>query len=179
MAELLGGAALGAVFGELLKTAVEWKNNAIMFKSTLAKLKSIIEELDPVIKEIAQENNDLGRPKEELDGLISEMEKGSKLISKCSQIHRLNYFARLRHQKKLKALLDSFQMFITMKMLAYLVRDQKETLLNIRRITSDLMEYKRSMDATEIIDSMEMKLGDESAVGTNSVKEVTGQVIEK
>lgn len=179
MGELVGGAALGAVFGELLKTVVEWKNNTIMFKSTLAKLKSILEELDPIIKEIAQENNDLGRPKEELEGLISEMEKGSKLISKCSQIHRLNYFARLRYQKKLKALLDSLHTFITMKLLAHLVRDQKETLLNLRRITSDLMEYTKSLDATEVIDSMEMKLGDESAVGANSVKEVTGQVNEK
>ncbi|KAL2337589.1 hypothetical protein Fmac_012035 [Flemingia macrophylla] len=156
MAEV-GGAALGAAFGELLNTVLEWKNNAIMFKSTLVNLQSILKELDPIIKEIAQQNNDLGRPKEELESLISEMEKGSKLISKCSQIHKLNYFAKLRYQKKLKALLDSLHMFFMVRMLAQLVRDQKETLLNIRRmpLVFERIEDTTSLDDTEINDSIE------------------------
>lgn len=50
VASLVGGAALGAVFGELLKAVLEIKDRAIMFKQTLAYLRTTLVAIVPVIK---------------------------------------------------------------------------------------------------------------------------------
>ncbi|KAK7349696.1 hypothetical protein VNO77_07274 [Canavalia gladiata] len=170
MAEIVGG----AVFGELLNTILKKKNNAIMFKSTLENIRSILEALDPLIKEIAQQNNDLDLPKKQLERLISEMKKGTKLISKCSQIHKLNYLAKIRYQRKLKVLLDSLYMLFSIEVLAQLARDQKETLLMVKRIHNklsfEMIEDATSSDGTEIHDSVEIQLAEKSALGNNVSK---------
>ncbi|KAK7349697.1 hypothetical protein VNO77_07276 [Canavalia gladiata] len=173
--EDVGGAAMGAIFGEILKTLLKKKNKAIKFNSTLANFQSIIETLDPWIKQIAQLNNDLGRPKKEIESLISEMEKGSKLISDCSQIHKMNFLAKIRYQKKIKAHLGSLCMLFSFVMVAHVVRDQKEALLatkSTRNESSFLSaEEVTGSDGSWIYDSQEMKLNNETAIETNSVEE--------
>ncbi|KAJ1424925.1 hypothetical protein SESBI_11319 [Sesbania bispinosa] len=135
-ASLVGGAAVGAVFGELLNAVLETRDKAIMFKQTLANLRSTLLTIAPTIQEIEQQNIDLGRPKEELESLIREMEEGTNLVSKCSKIHRLNFKARARYQERLEALMDSLARFFTIDMQAHISRDQKETLFTVRRLLS-------------------------------------------
>ena len=55
-ASLIGGAALGAAFGELLKAVLRMKKQAVMFKSTWACLRITLIAIDPVVKEIEHNN---------------------------------------------------------------------------------------------------------------------------
>ncbi|MED6122605.1 hypothetical protein PIB30_037096 [Stylosanthes scabra] len=135
-ASLLGGAAIGAVFGELLKAVIDMKDKAVMFKPTLAYLTTTLIAIEPVIKEIEQQNTELGRASAELELLMKEMEEGTKLVYKCSKIHKLNLLARIRYQEQLVALVESLVRFFMIDMQAQTARDLKETLLKVRRIHS-------------------------------------------
>ena len=64
------------------------------------------------------------------------MEEGTKLVYKCSKIHKLNIYARLRYQHQLVALAESLVRFFIIDMQAQSARDLKETLLKVRRIHS-------------------------------------------
>ncbi|RYQ83981.1 hypothetical protein Ahy_B10g102872 isoform B [Arachis hypogaea] len=133
-AALIGGAAVGAVFGELLKAVLEMKDKTIMFKPTLAYLQTTLESLKPLMKEIEQHNNKLCRPKAELESLIRDMEDGTKLVYKCSKIHKLNLPAKIYCQKQLEELEWCLSRFFSIDMQAQILRDLKETLLEVRRI---------------------------------------------
>ena len=69
-------AALGALFGELLKAILLAKDKAIMFKETMDHLESTLKSIEPVIRKIEKHNKKLGRPKEELESLKTKMENG-------------------------------------------------------------------------------------------------------
>ncbi|KAJ1413620.1 Tyrosine-protein kinase, active site [Sesbania bispinosa] len=141
IASLVGGAAVGTVFGELLKAVLEIRDKAVMFKQTLANLRCTLITVAPIMKEIEQHNIDLGRPKEDLESLIREMEEGTNLVSKCAKIHRLNFMARARYQERLEALMDSLVRFFIIDMQAQATRDQKETLLKVRKILSAVNKF--------------------------------------
>ncbi|KAL1336912.1 hypothetical protein AAHE18_10G097500 [Arachis hypogaea] len=133
-AALIGGAAVGAVFGELLKAVLEMKEKTIMFKPTLSYLQTTLESLKPLMKEIEQHNNKLCRPKAELESLIRDMEDGTKLVYKCSKIHKLNLPAKIYCQKQLEELERCLSRFFSIDMQAQILRDLKETLIEVRRI---------------------------------------------
>ncbi|KAK7349580.1 hypothetical protein VNO77_07050 [Canavalia gladiata] len=137
---LVGGAAVGAVFGELLKVVLDVTGKAVAFKQTLFHLRSTLIAIAPIVEEIAQHNHDLGRPKEELQSLITQMEEGTKLVSKCSKIHWLNYVAKVRYQERLDSLANSLAKFFIIDMQAQTARDQKETLLIVRRIYNAIIK---------------------------------------
>lgn len=80
---MIAEATVGAVFGELLKAVLEIKDKAIGFKQSMVTLQSILTAITPIIREIEQHNNELGHPKEELESLIQQMEKGRKLVWQC------------------------------------------------------------------------------------------------
>ncbi|MED6126027.1 hypothetical protein PIB30_074432 [Stylosanthes scabra] len=188
-ASLLGGAAIGAVFGELLKAVIDMKDRAVMFKPTLAYLTTTLTAIEPVINEIEQQNNELGRAKSELELLMKEMEEGTKLVYKCSRIHYLNYPARIRHQEQLVALVESLVRFFMIDMQAQTARDLKETLLKVRRIHSavnkmQLMNTNEEndgglvpveliqMDVTEITDSVPEIAVESETLGNDSAEQV-------
>ncbi|MED6135332.1 hypothetical protein PIB30_045451 [Stylosanthes scabra] len=135
-AELLGGAAIGAVFGELLKAVLEVMDKASNFKNTLAYLRNILVKIDPLIKEMEQQNGELGRSKEELGWLIEEMKEGRKLVYKCCKIHRLNFLGRIQNQDELAKLAVSLEGFFRFDVPAQTSRDTKETLFKVTRILS-------------------------------------------
>ncbi|RYR27201.1 hypothetical protein Ahy_B02g061540 isoform A [Arachis hypogaea] len=137
-ASLVGGAAVGAVFGELLKAVLAMKDKAMMFRQTLAHLRTTLTAIAPVVKEIENHNNELGRPKEELESLMREMEQGTKLVYKCSKIRKLNFIARIRYQEQLVALVESLVKFFMIDLQAQTARDLKETLLEVRKISSEV-----------------------------------------
>ncbi|KAL4338321.1 hypothetical protein HN51_048475 [Arachis hypogaea] len=157
-ASLVGGAAIGAVFGELLKAVIDMKDRAVMFKPTLAYLRTTLTAIDPVIKEIEQQNNELGRANAELELLIKEMEEGTKLVYKCSKIHKLNFPARIRYQEQLVALVESLVRFFIIDMQAQNARDLKETLMKVRRIHS-------------AVNKMQSNSNEETTAGGGSVSE--------
>ena len=83
-ASLVGGAALGAVFGELVNvlhdTFKSVGSDALMFKSILKRLKHNLDLIDPVVKEITQLNEILDHREEETKSLIEDMRKAKELI---------------------------------------------------------------------------------------------------
>ncbi|TKY63639.1 NAD(P)H dehydrogenase (quinone) FQR1 [Spatholobus suberectus] len=185
---IIAEAAVGAVFGELLKTVLEMKDKAVMFKPTLVNLQSTLIAIAPVIKEIEQHNNDLGRPKEELESLIRQMEEGTKLVCKCSHIHRLNYVARVRYQEQLEAFVDSLVRFFIIDMQAQTARDQKESLLKVRRILSVVNKFPvdtvgasnpepGKQIESEINNSTEAQSAHKDSVNVNSSVEAANRTI--
>ncbi|KAF5451348.1 hypothetical protein F2P56_026461 [Juglans regia] len=76
---LIGQAALGVAFGEIFagfyKTVKNVTNDTLMFDSILEHLKSTLAILEPFVEEIQQSNRELGRPEEEIKGLIEKMKK--------------------------------------------------------------------------------------------------------
>ncbi|MED6146069.1 hypothetical protein PIB30_031085 [Stylosanthes scabra] len=135
-ASLVGGAALGAAFGELLKAVLEIEHKNRNFEKTLAYIRTTLTAIHRLIREIEQQNIELGRPKEELESLIRDMEEGTKLVYKCSRICRCNFPARIHHQEQLAALVESLIRFFIIDMQAQMARDLKDTLITVRRIQS-------------------------------------------
>ncbi|KAJ0040043.1 hypothetical protein Pint_28119 [Pistacia integerrima] len=131
----VGGAALGAVFGELLQAVVVASVKAWMFKSLLKQLNSTLESVTPIVKEIEKLNRDLDRPRHETDKFIRKLEQGEQLVRKCSTI-RLNCFKRIFYAYKLQKLDTSIASFFQVDMVAQHSRDTKETLVKVNEMHS-------------------------------------------
>ena len=185
--ELLGGAALGAAFGELLKAVLEIKDKASNFEHTLAYLSTTLRAIDPVIKEIEQHNDELGRPKEELQLLIKEMIEGTKLVYKCSKISKYNFPARIRYQDELAKLVVSLERFLRFDMQVQTTRDSKETLLKVTRILSavkklPLVRTEDTMGSSSVAtdpEPLEIDVYDSSAMQPNAENETETDPIEE
>ncbi|KAL6222509.1 hypothetical protein ACLB2K_005901 [Fragaria x ananassa] len=100
-ASLGGGADLGAAYRMLLIVVTDVKDKSIMFRPLLGDLKAMLDSLKPLIEEIAEHDNLLVLPMEELEKLKIQMDKGVELIRKCSKVHprasykKYNYTIRL------------------------------------------------------------------------------------
>ncbi|RVW57600.1 putative disease resistance protein [Vitis vinifera] len=84
--ELVGGAALGAVFETLFTAVVDASNKATQFESSLKKLEETLKSINPSILEMKKLNDQLDHPKEELEKLIQILKDGEKLIHECSKV---------------------------------------------------------------------------------------------
>ncbi|TKY63641.1 disease resistance protein [Spatholobus suberectus] len=104
-------AAWGAMFGELLTAVLKIIEKAVMFKQTWVNLQSTLKAIDPLTNAIEQDNNKLGRPKEELESLRRKIEEGTKLVSEGSKIGKLNHFDKVRYQTKVEEFEHSLMRF--------------------------------------------------------------------
>ncbi|KAE8655137.1 hypothetical protein F3Y22_tig00117034pilonHSYRG00868 [Hibiscus syriacus] len=120
-ANLIGGAALGAVFGELLRTVVEASRTTAMFRDTLKELQSTLLSIEPVIKEI-ESFNKVSDKEHETKQLLEIIDKGQKLVTRCCKIHRLDFIKKTYYVKKLHELNRSLDRLYQI-MQAQLVRD--------------------------------------------------------
>jgi hypothetical protein len=66
-------------------------SKARMFKPVLKRLNSTLDRIAPIVNDIEQLNKQLDRPEAETKSLIEDMEKGAKLVRKCSKIRWWNY----------------------------------------------------------------------------------------
>ncbi|MED6109750.1 hypothetical protein PIB30_036400 [Stylosanthes scabra] len=149
-AELLAGAGLGAVFGELLSAVLKAGKKAVHFNNTLEYLRSILIRIDPLIKEMEKQNHELDLPKEELNSLIEEMKRGTNLVHKCSKVNMFNYYAKSRYEKELANLVECLESFFKFDVPAQTSRDTKETLFKVTRILSAIekQQHHHSFAAT-------------------------------
>ena len=89
-AAFVGGAALGAAFGEgfavLHVTVKDVVSKARMFKPILKHLESTLDRLAPTVNEITQTSEQLDLPEVETKSLIEHMEEGEKLVLNCLKI---------------------------------------------------------------------------------------------
>ncbi|CAK9166436.1 unnamed protein product [Ilex paraguariensis] len=125
----VGGAALGAVFGELLKLVVYVTKQAIYFKSTLNCLQTTLNDIHPVFDDIDRLNRLLDARKEEIDSFTGRLEEGKKLVLKCSTIKCWDVYKRVKYNKKLTGLDKSLLRFFQINVQVLLARDSKKMLV--------------------------------------------------
>ena len=110
--ELVGGAALGAVFENLFAAVVDARDKVTQLDSSLKKLQEILTSINPFILRMKKLNNQLDRPKEETEQLIQILKDGEKLIHKCSNVPCCcKNFKKWRYANKIEALQDSLLNF--------------------------------------------------------------------
>lgn len=132
-AAFVGGALLGAVFGELLKAVSEEKDKAVTFKDRLEKLESTLRNSIPWIEEIEKLNQVLDRPKQETENLVRMMEQGEQLVRKCSKV-KWNCFKRYVYAKKIIKLDTSISDFFRTSLPLQHARDGKLIMVEVKEI---------------------------------------------
>ncbi|KAK7817943.1 putative disease resistance protein [Quercus suber] len=134
-AAFVGGAALGAAFGEgfavLHVTVKDVVSKARMFKPILKRLESTLNRLAPTVNEITQLSEQLDLPKVETENLIENMEKGEKLVRKCLTIRWWNYCFKVYYSHKLEALDKEIVRFCQVDLQVHSTRNGLRTLVNV------------------------------------------------
>ncbi|KAB5547770.1 hypothetical protein DKX38_011176 [Salix brachista] len=131
-AAMLGGNAIGAVFGELLRVVVEVTKKTIMYKTKLKQIQEILEFNIPILEQIEQLNKKLDRGNEETEKIMEVIRNGKTLVLECSKIRWYDYWRRPRFTDKLTELEGSINYFFQTVMPAITARDTKILRLEIR-----------------------------------------------
>ncbi|CAI0554168.1 unnamed protein product [Linum tenue] len=132
-ASFVGGAALGAVLGELLRAVVKVQRKTLMFKRILERLESTLEDIIPTVEKMEEMDKVLDRNNGEVGKLIKVIQRGKKLVLECSTI-RWWYacWRRPRYADKLLGLEKSLKAFCQIVLQVEQSRDTKETLLEVK-----------------------------------------------
>lgn len=130
----VGGAFLGAVFGELLKIVTDALRQSLMFKSKLQKLKSTLDSVTPKLQEIEQLNKGLDLPEEETEKLRKELNKGKELIRKCLKVKSYDLIKSHKYAGKLIKLNRSIEDFCAVNLQLQIARDGKMVLVGVNSI---------------------------------------------
>ena len=105
-AELLGGADVGAVFGELLEAVLNEINKAA-FKTRLRQIERTLQSNSPILQYMEKLNQALNRRNEETETIIEVIRKGKTLVVVCSKTRRYNCWRRQKYTDKLVELEES------------------------------------------------------------------------
>lgn len=127
--ELVGGAALGAVVGELFKAILDLGKRAIKFNPVLIDISSKLNAITPLVKQIDELNDYLDYPKEETEKLRDLMNEGKRLLLQCGDVKlgNLNYLKKPFYTQKLRELDTAIRSFMDVLFLQ-MARDQKKNL---------------------------------------------------
>ncbi|KAI4314931.1 hypothetical protein L6164_027791 [Bauhinia variegata] len=137
----LAAAAVGATFGALLKEALEIIKKACKYRSTLEGQIETFQNLGPVIKKIEKFNEQLDRPRQEVEGLIRGMSEMEKLIGKCPKPKASKpwrVFSFPTYYDKLKATDKSFERSVTVDLQLRMAGDLQVVLLKLENILESL-----------------------------------------
>ena len=137
-AAFVGGAALGAAFGEgfavLHDKVKDVVSKARMFKPILKRLESTLNRLAQTVNEITQLSEQLDLPKVEIENLIENMEKVEKLVRKCLKIRWWNYCFKVYYSHKLEELDKEIGRFCQVDLQLHSTRIGLRTLVNVNLI---------------------------------------------
>ena len=131
------GAAFGEVFAILHDTVKNVVGQAIAFKSYLEDLKSTLDGVAPVVREIRELSLALNRPEKDTKILIEQMDKGTKLVLKCSKIKRWSWnycFKAYSYAGKLKELNGAIEKFCRVNLTVQNTRTGLETLNKVNLV---------------------------------------------
>jgi hypothetical protein len=134
MADAVLETVLGEAFSQLFETVKDVVNKARMFESILTHLRSTLTSLVPLVEEIRRLNIEVGHPEEEINILIEQMKKGTKLVSKCSKISWWNYCMKSQYAGKLCELDEDIGRFFQVDLQAWNARNVLETLVEVKAI---------------------------------------------
>ncbi|KAD4338044.1 hypothetical protein FH972_027308 [Carpinus fangiana] len=137
MADAVLGAVLGEAFSQLFETVKDVVNKARMFEPILTRLQSTLASLVPLVEQIGRLNIEVGHPEEEINSLIEQMKKGTKLVSKCSKISWWNYCMKSQYAGKLCELDEDIGRFFQVDLQAWNARNVLETLVEVKAIIED------------------------------------------
>lgn len=131
---MAGEAAMGAVFGELLKAVIDVAQKTVKFKSILTDLIDILDKIKPRLDEIEKLNVILDGKKEETDSLIEQWKKGTELIHRCSSVP---FWERYFFSKKLIKFKESLSQFSLSVQLLQTV-ESKKILVGVNEINGKM-----------------------------------------
>lgn len=134
----VGGAALGAVFGELLKVVVEVTKKTLRFKTLLKRIETTLIKLQPVVMEMAQLNEVLDHPEEETKQFICYLKRGKKLVLKCSRIKVWELRRKHAHTNKLIGLDEELLRFFQIDVQARLACNSMRNRIGINDLTDKM-----------------------------------------
>ncbi|KAA8531757.1 hypothetical protein F0562_006526 [Nyssa sinensis] len=132
-AALVGGSALGAALGEILKGALQVKDDAVKFTSNLDNVTTTLQSIKPAIDDIEKSNRGLACSDEDtkvFTDLTNLLHKGEELVIKCSKIKSWNYCKRYLYAKKLIKFHNSLKSFFQINVQAQLLSDSRRSLAN-------------------------------------------------
>lgn len=146
------GRALEHVYCRLLEVLVlevdVQMNGKRRFNPVLANLKSTVSSFQPLMEEIMNYNNLLHLPKEELENLRKKLEKGIKLVDKCSKVPQ---GARYEYSDELLGL-DVYLGRLLCMMRKQVEKDIKETLVSVCNLEMMLTRIEELVLAQNQID---------------------------
>ncbi|GMI66000.1 N REQUIREMENT GENE 1.1 [Hibiscus trionum] len=181
-ANLIGGAALGAAFGELLRTVVEAGRTAAMFRDTLKELQYTLLSMEPVINEI-ESFNKVSDKEHETKQLVEIIDRGHRLVTKCCRIHRWDFIKKTYYVKKLDGFKKSLERLLQI-MQAQLMRDVKEILfetkeisVGIRRLNLKDGSSKENGALSQVSDVDSFRVPEPPDVGSFKVPQPRGEVV--
>ncbi|XP_059456250.1 probable disease resistance protein At5g66900 [Corylus avellana] len=138
MADAAVGALLGEAFSQLFARVEDGVNKTRMFESILKRLRSRLGTLKPLVEQISRLNREVGHSEEETKGLIEQMKKGAKLVSKCSKIRWWNYCMKSQYADKLCELDEEIGRFFQFDLPASTARNVLETLVRVNTIGENM-----------------------------------------
>lgn len=138
----IGGAALGAGFGELLTMIKNFGERAINFNPALEETQSKIEAIIPLLEEIDDLNEALEYRKEEMEKLRNLLEEGKKLLPRCVELWKYNYWKKSILTKKLRGWNTKIGSSMDV-LLMQTARDGKKTL----KIATEIKEVVHRLDS--------------------------------
>lgn len=141
--ELVGGAVLGTVVGELFKAVSNLGERAISFNPVLKDIRSKLNAIFPLVKQIDELNDYLDYPKEETEKLRDLMDEGRRLLLQCGDVKLgdLNYLKKPFYTKRLRELDTALRSFMDILMLQ-MARDQKKNM----KMMNQMMEIICRLD---------------------------------
>ncbi|KAI5329288.1 hypothetical protein L3X38_028685 [Prunus dulcis] len=151
---LVGGAAIGALFGALYDVVKESMDRTVLqYKPLLGDLKFTLESLRPrIVQQIGDHNVELGLPNDDIESLQRQMEEGIVLVRKLSNIGMWNCYAwgsccnctKPSYGDQLVDLDRSLRILLEILKLQE-ARDVKEVLFLARKIHDKQDELERRM----------------------------------
>ncbi|XP_058228494.1 probable disease resistance protein At5g66900 isoform X2 [Rhododendron vialii] len=122
----VGGAFLGAVFGQVLKIVEEVTIKSIEFKPHLKRLQLTLNQIAPIIEDIEKLDRVLDRPPIETKMLADKLEEGKRLVQKCAKVRRWNLCAKTFYANKLIAFDKSLERLFNIDVTAQISRDSRK-----------------------------------------------------
>ncbi|KAJ4963261.1 hypothetical protein NE237_023200 [Protea cynaroides] len=156
MAEaLLLGAAVGAVAGEVLHALLEAKDKVVNFREDFERLEKTLKRLLPMFEEgrkLDLELND--RELKGLGDLIMKLQKGKKLIQKCSKVSKINFIQKIRYSSKISSLDEAISSFCQRELQVDNWRDVKLLRLDFQRLSVKVDVVTSHLGGTKVVGSV-------------------------
>lgn len=149
----VGGAALGAAFGELFKAVMEAKDTVSEFRPQFDKLSSTLARIRPIFDDIESFNRVLDRVRE-MERIQEMITQGVKLVKTSAKVGKVNVIKKYQYSKKLGELNKSMEEFFKVDAQALILRDGKEILVEVQGLNQEVKMLTNTLEEIYVNGSM-------------------------